>query len=69
MNINNLDFSNLDKDLRAKAEKCTSVEEFVQFAKENGIDLSDEQLDMITGGFGDVDNPIYSQKSIIPKMP
>ncbi|ETP71359.1 Nitrogen fixation protein of unknown function [Lachnospiraceae bacterium JC7] len=50
MNIDNMDFSHLDPELRAKAEKCESLEELVQLAKENGIELSDEQLDMITGG-------------------
>ncbi|ETP71360.1 Nitrogen fixation protein of unknown function [Lachnospiraceae bacterium JC7] len=50
INIDNMDFSHLDPELRAKAEKCESLEELVQLAKENGIELSDEQLDMITGG-------------------
>lgn len=42
MNIDNKDFSHLDPELRAKAEKCESLEELVQLAKENGIELSDE---------------------------
>lgn len=29
---------------------CTSSEELVAFAKENGIKLTDEQLDAIAGG-------------------
>lgn len=42
MNIDNKDFSHLNPELRAKAEKCESLEELVQLAKENGIELSDE---------------------------
>ncbi|OON85997.1 hypothetical protein BXO88_09155 [Oribacterium sp. C9] len=50
MDIKNFDFSKLDPELRAKAEKCQSKEELIELAKTSGVELTDEQLDAIAGG-------------------
>ncbi|ETP73820.1 Nitrogen fixation protein of unknown function [Lachnospiraceae bacterium JC7] len=50
MEIKNFDFSKHDPDLRAKAEKCKSIEEIMELAKSNGIELTDNQLDRLSGG-------------------
>ena len=34
----------------AKAEACQSTEEIFAFAKEEGIELNDEQLEFVSGG-------------------
>ena len=43
-------FSDLTEELKAKARACKTPEELVNLAKEEGIDLSDEQLAAINGG-------------------
>ena len=45
-----MDIKDLTPEQKAKAMACTSSEELVAFAKENGIKLTDEQLDAIAGG-------------------
>ena len=41
----------------AKLRKCKSTEEIIKFAKEEGIELNDEQLEAVSGGEcqGDID--------------
>ncbi len=50
MNMKDFDFSKLDPEIRAKAEKCQSKEELIELAKTSGVELTDEQLDAIAGG-------------------
>ena len=45
-----MDFNDLSDELKAKARECESADELVKLAKEEGIDLSDEQLSAIAGG-------------------
>ena len=37
-------------DLQAKLQACESAEELVELARENGVELGDEELDEIAGG-------------------
>lgn len=50
MNMKDFDFSKLDPEIRAKAEKCQSKEELIELAKSSGVELTDEQLDAIASG-------------------
>lgn len=41
----------LSPELREKALACKTPEDLIELAKEEGIDLSDDQLQAISGGF------------------
>ena len=43
-------FDNLSPELKAKALACKSQEELLALAKEEGYELSDEELQTISGG-------------------
>ena len=45
-----MDPKNLDSALRSKAEACTTPEEILALAKEEGYTLTDDELDQISGG-------------------
>ena len=45
-----MDIKDLTPELKEKAQNCKSVDEIIALAKEEGVDLSDEQLDAIAGG-------------------
>ncbi len=45
-----MDFENISDELKQKAAKCKTTEELMALAEESGIELSDEQLDAISGG-------------------
>ena len=49
----------LTKGQVAKAKACKSQEELLALAKEEGIELSDEQLEAVNGGFCDSSPKIY----------
>ena len=42
----------LTKEQLAKIKACKNTEEMLQVAKEEGIELSDEQLQAVSGGCG-----------------
>ena len=44
-------FDGLSDDLKNKVTECHTSEELMNLAKTEGIELSDEQLDAISGGF------------------
>ena len=44
-------FDGLSEDLKKKATECKTSEELMNLAKSEGIELTDEQLDAISGGF------------------
>ena len=44
-------FDDLTSELVEQARKCMTPEERLAFIKENGIELSDEQLEAVSGGF------------------
>ena len=43
-------FSDLTPDQMEKARTCRSSDDLVEFAKSEGIELTDEQLDAVAGG-------------------
>ena len=45
-----MDIQSLSPELRAKAIECKSPEELLALAKEEGVELSDDQIDAISGG-------------------
>ena len=49
MNFDEL-FSNLSAEQKEAAKKCKTSEEFMNFIKSEGIDLTDEQMNAISGG-------------------
>ena len=50
MDFKGMDFSNLSPELKAKAEKCKSMDELLNLAKSEGVELTAEQLDYVSGG-------------------
>ena len=46
-----MDLQNLTPEQMEKARACKSAEELIALAEEEGIELSDEQLDGLSGGF------------------
>ena len=47
-----MNYEELTQEQKAKARACASADELVALAKQEGIDLSDEQLQAISGGSG-----------------
>lgn len=45
-----MEFNDLTDEQRAKARACTTAEELAALAREEGIELTDEQLEGIAGG-------------------
>lgn len=45
-----MNFENLSPELKAKAEACQTTEELLELASVEGVELSDEQLEAISGG-------------------
>ncbi len=46
-----MDFKDLSPELRDKAKACKNPEELLNLAKEEGYELSDDDLDGISGGW------------------
>lgn len=45
-----MEFKDLTPEQREKAKACTSAEELIALAQAEGVDLTDEQLDAVSGG-------------------
>ena len=45
-----MDFEKLTPEQQAKARSCKTVDELVDLAKEDGVELTDAELDAISGG-------------------
>ena len=43
----------LSPELQEKAKACTSAEELLELARTEGVELTDDQLEVISGGSGD----------------
>jgi predicted ribosomally synthesized peptide with nif11-like leader len=48
-----MDFNDLSPEMKDKVRACKSPEEVLNLAKEVGYTLTDEQLEGISGGWGD----------------
>ena len=44
-------YDSLNEELKAKVANCKSADELMELAKSEGIELTDEQMDAISGGF------------------
>lgn len=51
-----MDLNNLTDDQKAKACACETADELVELAGEQGMEFSDNQLDGVQGGVGDLPN-------------
>ena len=69
MSIDKKSFENVSGETRAKAQNCQSEEELAALAKETGVELSDDQLEALTGGVNWPDCPTYQpgQNAPIPE--
>lgn len=47
-----MNIDDLSPELRAKAEKCETPEELLALAKEEGVELSEDDLEAVSGGWG-----------------
>ena len=45
-----MDINELSEELKAKARACTTPEELLALAKEEGVELSDADLESVSGG-------------------
>ena len=45
-----MNFDDISSEVRAKAQKCKTPEEILELAKEAGYELSDEELEAVSGG-------------------
>ena len=52
-----MDFENLSEEQKAKMRACGSVEEVLAVVESEGIEVSDEQLENIAGGWSGADCP------------
>ena len=48
-----MNYEDLSAELKEKAKACANAEELIALASQEGIELSDEQLESISGGFWD----------------
>ena len=52
-----VEFADLTEDQKARVKACKTTDELVALAKEEGIEITDEQLEAVSGGmWGDCDN-------------
>ena len=47
-----MNFDDLTPEQRAKVRACKTPEELLALAKEEGVELSEEQLEAVSGGWG-----------------
>ncbi|OON85239.1 hypothetical protein BXO88_13305 [Oribacterium sp. C9] len=70
MDINDFDLSKLSPELKEKLSKCRSKEEVLDLIKTSGIELTDEQLDLLSGGkekeYGDFQCDAFSDPNPSP---
>ena len=59
-------YNELSDELKAKAAACKSADELVELAKSNFIDLSDDELEAISGGTWGNSNHWEDCKSMAP---
>lgn len=50
-----MNFSDLTPEQQKKAKACNTPEEMLELAKEEGLELTDEQLEAVAGGWDECD--------------
>lgn len=45
-----MEYNDLSEELKTKAKSCKTPEELMALAKEEGVELSDAQLEAVSGG-------------------
>ena len=45
-----MDYKDLTAEQKERARACKTMEDFVALAQEEGVDLSDDQLEAVSGG-------------------
>lgn len=50
-----MNYSDLTDEQKALAKACKTPEELIALAKDQGVELTDEQLESIAGGWGNDD--------------
>ena len=55
MNINEKILEALTDEMRAKVQACENSEDLIDLAKSEGVELSDKQMEDISGGSGWID--------------
>ena len=48
-----MEFENLSEEQKSRVRACKTPEEMLALAQEEGVELSDEQLEAVAGGWGD----------------
>lgn len=51
-----MDFNDLTPEQQEKAKTCKTPEDVLAFAKEEGVELTDDQLEALSGGWDECDN-------------
>lgn len=46
-------FDDMSEDLKSQLQECKTPEEMFALASEEGVELTDEQLEVVSGGWGD----------------
>ena len=52
-----MDFNNVPDELKKKALECESADELLALAEREGLELTDEQLEAVSGGVGTWSRP------------
>ena len=58
-----MQFNDLTAEQKAKAKECKNAEELLALAKDEGYELSDSELESISGGFWDNANDCQRYES------
>lgn len=56
-----MNFEDLSPELQEKVKACTSPEELFELAKDEGVELSEEQLDAVSGGWCPVHSDCWTR--------
>ena len=56
-----MEYEDLTEEQKAKAKAAKSPEEFIALAKEEGVELTDEQIEAVSGGWSPTDCDAYDQ--------
>ena len=61
-----MEFKDLSPELQEKVKACETPEELLALAKAEGRELTDDELEAISGGWAPFQNPLETLKEIGP---